>query len=354
MRRFTLTVAIASLACSGRQAPLPTATTWPEADALFQHDPRWIGADGAYSIDLGGDRTLWLFGDTNLARELAAPHDAPTFIRNSVAIQTGRDPSRALIEFAWQEGADGTPRSFLAEDGAAWFWPEHGARIDDKLVVFWERVQTPSGQTSGFVGDGWRAVVIDDPDDAPIAWTPRDATKPSNDFGVTLGGAVAIVDQEVYVYGTRGDAHDVLLARFARASVHDGDLSDPEWWSGDAGWVRGAGANPVVIAGTNAPEFSVHHDSIVNQWVMVMSEGYGATTLALRVADDPEGPWTDPRSFLRPPESFDDDAFVYAGKAHPELTGADLVVTYVPSSFVDRPALADTLYHPHFVRLTWP
>ena len=29
--------------------------------------PRWLGGDGAYSIDLGGDRTLWLFGDSFIA-----------------------------------------------------------------------------------------------------------------------------------------------------------------------------------------------------------------------------------------------------------------------------------------------
>ncbi|MFI5301757.1 MAG: DUF4185 domain-containing protein [Polyangiales bacterium] len=354
MRRSLSIAWLLCLGCSGRAAPLPTATTWPEADALFRSDPRWMGADGAYSIDLGGDRTLWLFGDTNLARELADPHHSTAFIRNSVAIQTGRDPSHALIEFAWQQDTDGAPHSFLAEDGGDWFWPEHGVRLDDKLLIFWQRVQTPTGDPTGFAGAGWRAIVVDDPDDSPLVWSMHDATSPANDLGITLGGAVAIVGTNVYVYGSRGVTHDVLLARFDRHAAHDGDLSDPEWWSGDAGWVRGANANPVVIAGTNAPEFSVHHDPIVNQWVMVMSEGYGATTLALRVADNPEGPWTDPRSFLRPPESFDDDAFGYAGKAHPELTGADLVVTYVPSRFVDRPDAADTLYHPHFVRLTWP
>jgi hypothetical protein len=39
------------------------------------------------------------------------------------------------------------------------------------------------------------------------------------------------------------------------------------------------------------------------------------------------GPWTPLRKIYRPPESDGTDPFVYAGKAHPELKGADLIMT---------------------------
>lgn len=39
----------------------PTASGWPEADLLFHKDAHWVGADDAYSVDLGGGRVLWLF-----------------------------------------------------------------------------------------------------------------------------------------------------------------------------------------------------------------------------------------------------------------------------------------------------
>ena len=31
-----------------------TGPPWPEADTLFHSDPRWLGADGAFSVNLGG------------------------------------------------------------------------------------------------------------------------------------------------------------------------------------------------------------------------------------------------------------------------------------------------------------
>ena len=48
-------------------------------------------------------------------------------------------------------------------------------------------------------------------------------------------------------------------------------------------------------------------------------------------------------------------AFVYAGKAHPELTGAPLVATYASNAFDFATVVADmSLYYPRFVRLSFP
>jgi hypothetical protein len=90
--------ALAAVACSG-SAPAVTASSWLEADALFFADPRWLGADAAYTVDLGAERTLWLFGDTFLATTPGGTRSDAFFLRNSAAIQTGRDPSHALMAF---------------------------------------------------------------------------------------------------------------------------------------------------------------------------------------------------------------------------------------------------------------
>jgi hypothetical protein len=47
--------------CAGSEVQ---GKTDPEWDALFERESGWIGADGNYSIPLGGDTTLWLFSDT--------------------------------------------------------------------------------------------------------------------------------------------------------------------------------------------------------------------------------------------------------------------------------------------------
>ena len=67
----------------------------------------------------------------------------------------------------------------------------------------------------------------------------------------------------------------------------------------------------------------------------------------------PEGPWSTPKVVFTPPESARSDAFVYAAKGHPELVGADLVVTHASNSFEFSKLVADTsIYFPRFVKLT--
>ena len=146
----------------------------------------------------------------------------------------------------------------------------------------------------------------------------------------------------LYVYATGGATHSVYLARFATDAARAGDLTSPEWWTDD-GWRIRPEDGPDRLVFVGSPELSVHFEPILGQYLMVYTQGFGPSTLSLRVADRPEGPWSSPRDILRPPESFDDSAQVYAGKAHPALSGAELWATYVPGD----------LYYPRFVRMAF-
>ena len=74
---------------------------WPEANLLFKKDARWLGGDGASSVDLGNERVLWLFGDSFIGRGESRNRDDAFIVRNSIALQQGYDPSSATIDFSW-------------------------------------------------------------------------------------------------------------------------------------------------------------------------------------------------------------------------------------------------------------
>lgn len=354
--------ALTLLTACADPAPPGHGEAWPEANALFHRDARMIGADGAYTIDLGGppgaERILWLYGDTFVARNHDDPHDGSAFLRNTVSIQTGRDPETATMRFYWRHhSADPNDLgSFLPEPTAeTWLWPGAGIRLDDTLVIFCGRLfnDGPPSPTS-FADEGWDARIVRNPDDEPDAWILEQATLPP-DGGVgdeALGEAVIVDDSptgdptKVLVYGTRGDAHAITLTRFDRAAMVAGDLSEPERMG--------------ELFSPGAPESSVLHDTSRgrDRWVWIASGGYGSTNIVWRVAPHPEGPWSDPTDLWRPPESFYEGAFTYAGKAHPELATGDgayagsIAVTYVPSGFDDFPeALNGIYYFPLFARV---
>lgn len=353
-RAITGILAVATCAACTDPAPAAHGVAWPEANALFHRDARFIGADGAYSVDLGGERVLWLFGDTLVARDHERPHRGAAFLRNSVALQTGRDPLSAYVRHYWRT-EDGEPRSFFPEPSdASWLWPAHGARVGDTLVLFFELLHN-EGEPGpwSFAGDGWTAAVVTNPDDPPSTWAVTPATLPADGPSTSgaLGEACVVDGEHLYTYGTSGDRHAVTLARFAVTAAAAGDLSTPEAYCGGGRWA--VDCTPATLFSPGAPEFSVHFDPTLERWLWVASGGFGAAPIVWRAAPRLEGPWSDPTVVFRPPEASRDGAFVYAAKAHPELDGGGgLVVTYVPSAFDDAPASLDGLYYfPFFARV---
>lgn len=325
------------------------ASAWPEADLLFHRDPRWLGADAAFSIDLGHERVLWLFGDTFVATSERHVRRESRMVRNSIALQRGRDPSAAEIEFFWKSG----PASWFPERGEQWFWPQHGVRVPGgPLILFFSRVHSTPGEGLGFAADGWTAVAIDRPDESPAAWEPRALEPMPLPAGILAAQGMFIEGDFAYGLAIRepGD-HAGFALRISLAALREDDLSRCELW--DGAWTRASErVKPVAVLADAAPESSLSFSAKLREYVHVRSAGFGATTLVLETAGRIAGPWSEPVIVYRPPESNREGAFVYAGKAHAELTGADFVATYACNSFDFAKLVDDTsLYYPRFVRI---
>ena len=161
------------------------------------------------------------------------------------------------------------------------------------------------------------------------------------------GAAVVAEGAHVYAFGVRepGD-HAVWVMRWHREDFVAGRLEEPEYFGGDA-W---AAVSPVAVFGAGATEMSVGRHAALDAWTQVQSHGFGVGAIALRFADELGGPWTEPREAFRPPEAAREGVFCYAGKAHPQLAGADVVATYACNLTDAAKLFADeTIYYPRFV-----
>jgi hypothetical protein len=362
------------------------ASAWPEV-TLFHRHGAWVGADSAYSIDLGKRRVLWLFADTFIdpAADGLRDNGPNFFLRNSVGIQTGPDEqsaydmTRAQMTFTWGPLENGVPTSFFrdampndATTGTPqWVWPLHGARLPSgALVIFRMRMAHVPGPL-GFALRAWDVVRVDDPDLEPAAWQPRVTAGPVTSYGVLLGSSVMIDGEHLYVYGVKAEAdehakaHAIVLARFsldALAENMERTLADPEWYFGDAGFLRqsesSAHAHPALLVQQGQVELSVHRDAVRERYVWFQMQGVFAgeasTQIGVRYAQRPEGPWSELELFHRPEEASRKDAknlVAYAAKAHPEqrAQGADVVLTYVVNDLTRAPD--DGLYYPKPVRV---
>lgn len=330
------------------------ATGWPEADALFRTDPLWLGSDAAFSVDLGRGRVLWLFGDTFLARRAGETRREAAFVRNSVGIETGYDPAKATIRFYGGRGADGGAASFFPEDGGEWFWPMQGVRLGPRLLLFAMRETRYTEPGSlGFRAVGWNAFLIENPDEEPARWRMRRVEGPEPRGQLMVGMAVVREAGFVYAFAEEDRTHDAYLLRWSERAARAGALKRPQWWCGETRrWCGNAGLRRRVMEDAGS-EFSVQRDRR-GGWLEVASRGFGATTLGMRRAERLEGPWSKEEEVFTPPESRAAGAFVYAGKGHPELEGADVVATYAANGTDERVATDMSLYFPRFVRIELP
>ncbi|MBT8083285.1 MAG: DUF4185 domain-containing protein [Gammaproteobacteria bacterium] len=333
------------------------SSVWTEADRLFHHDPHWAGADGAFSVDLGGDRTLWLFGDTWIDPTGQRTRKNGQMIRNSLAIQTGTDPSNATIEYFWTTADDNQPDAFFTRLDDRWYWPGHGLRVGEHLVLFFNRLRD-STHGLGSASDGWNAVMIMNPDDEPSNWRMNWLQVPSNTLGIIVGFAGVLQwGEHVYAFGSQDPvkSHPIFAARWKVEEFQRGNLMAPEWWSGlDVGWVADASmAARWPLFENGQSELTIHRDEIAQQFLVVHTRGFGKADVMMRAATELTGPWSEARLLFRPPEYHDPNIMIYAAKSHPQLSGGDLVLTYATNSFDFSEHVSNPLsYYPHFVRLT--
>ena len=343
MRALLLCLGLVLLTGLALPAPQLALEPWPEADALFHQDPRWKGGDDAYSVDLGRGRVLWLFGDSFVGNGTRAQ---ATMVRNSVAIQSGYDPSHATIQFSWAAG----PSSFFAETPGYWYWPGDGTLLEDHtLLVFLMKIRAVPGGVFGFEACGWDAAAVSNPGDDPSRWKIHRLNCPPNPFGVVVGsGAVLCRDGYLYAFGSRQT--DAVLMRWPMATAERGDLSQPEQWT-TSGWSSDPKKPPAAVLSDSQTEFSVHYQASLQRFVEIQTVGFGAADVAMRTSAQLTGPWSGPEKLFHPPESDDKRLLIYAGKAHPEQQGADWVLTYVANSFkVEHLFEDDRIYFPRFLR----
>jgi len=338
----------------GEPSPAIVAEPWPAADQMFRKDDRWLGGDGGSSIDLGDGRVLWLFGDSFIAASNRHLRSESVFIRNSVAIQSGYDPLSAGIRFYWKV-KNNTPQSFFPGKGTLWFWPGQGVVTNGFLLIFLLEIE-PSDNDLGFDFAGWKAVRIfnykDEPEEWNLCWTEI-AKNPQR--MITGSGGLVMADDYLYAFSSdESKTHDVYLARWPIKEVARGDLRNPRWWIGRPGGWCGQDKlrdKPAKVFTKGQTEFTVNYEPHLGGFVQIQSTGFGSADIAFRTARRLVGPWSPLRRLYRPKEYGTRDIFIYAGKAHPEQSGSDMIITYVVSHLDSYRVLNDrSLYYPRFLK----
>lgn len=328
------------------------AQRWEEAEKIFRSDPNWLGGDGATSVDLGHGRVLWLFGDSFIDPSGSGVRRTSDLVRNSIAIQTGYDPTRAVIKFAWKMKGS-KPAAFFECKSDHWFWPASGIMVCKRLLVFLMEIKT-AGNALGFEACGWKAVLIDNSQQTPDHWTLTYLKSPQKD-GIVVGSGNPLMENGfLKAFATDAKDRAVYLLRWPEPSARAGTLTRPQWWAGDAaGWVesQAIGVNPRSIIAEGQMEFTVEYVPQLKRYLQVQTLSIANPCMAMSFVPALTGSWSAHECFFTPAEDGLPGLLIYAGKSHPMLRGADMVFTYVVNTTKEESLLQDmSIYFPMMLK----
>lgn len=374
-RPAIIITALVSVACTpqGRLVqPLNAPCLAESWSSGFTRTSGWTGADGAATIPLPGNRTLWLFGDTWIGPVIDGRHaEGSAMVNNTIAISPAgpTPPAHDDVHFLWGT-ASGKPAAWAVPTQAGeWFWPASGGLIvpglrGDRLLLFMARISRIDNSDSiwNFQGRGSTLLSIANPTDDPAAWKVEQYTLNTLGPGrrVITWGVAALRDPreapgDLFVYGV--DSASNLNKLLVLSKTPAGTVQDFATWRfrTASGW-SAQEADATGVVENVSSEVSIHRLKIggCDTWVMVYSEPPLGAGILVRTSASATGPWSNPiQVFTCPEPAIDPKLMVYSAKAHPELSApGEILISYSVNStdFWDVAAHADK-YRPRFVRI---
>src|SRR5208283_1227458 len=101
---------------------------------VFPDKDGWYGGDGAYSISLDQERTLWLFGDTFVAHEEGIKDrvDMDVVLGTTLAISTCSANNKFKIQYYLKKKNEKFVSSFGENE---WLWPQDPFMVNNVLYI---------------------------------------------------------------------------------------------------------------------------------------------------------------------------------------------------------------------------
>ena len=347
---------------------------------LFKRTSGWLGGDGIYSIPQSGidtdttkGETTILFSDSMFGEiKNGKLQPGATLINNSVGILNGSEPNPENIKFYSDKYPNGSPKSIFVPSSPAtnpgeYFWLGDGFvnhELNDNTYIFGYRM-TNSGGNFGFATAGTTFIILPKGSKPPYK-NQRQLDNPffiynSQEVESTIFGS-AIFDNSkkagvnngdgyVYVYGIRGFAKNVVVARVLPVDFEN--FSKWKFWNGSI-WQSNI-YNVANITNHVSNELSVSKLPD-GRYVMFFQVDGISSKIGARIGKSPVGPFGPILNVYDCQNSLENVSgiFAYNAKAHPALSKPnEMLVSYNVNSFDFLYVITNNpnLYRPRFIKI---
>jgi len=314
----------------------------------------WYGGDGAYSIKLDGERTLWLFGDTFVARQEGRKDRVymDVILGTTLAVSTCSANNEFKIQYYLKKKNEKFVSSFGEDE---WLWPQDPFIVNNVLYIPLIAVTATNkkGELFNFKITGLKLARIKDYSAAdPNKWNMDyiDLTPAIPPEIAAFATTSVVLDDYVCFYPFYSYSKDAvkifgnILARIPVSKL-DNPVGAIEYFTKEGTWQNSLNpARVKVVLDAGVSELSVRYHAADKIWVAVyLNTQNKGDRFLYQMADKPEGPWSKPKVLGWPipevdPQSspYDKNSFCYAGKEHIEFVrNRNLIVTYVCNSAED-------------------
>lgn len=376
------------LSCNGGTQPTSPPPAPAAASGYFPYEQGWLGGDGAYSVPLGGGRSLWIFGDTFVGPANATSRTQSTgFVHNSVAVSTCSGQT-CTFQYYWAGMNTSTPGPMFSPPNSDWFWPMDGFVYNGTLyLALMQMHATGSGGAFGFAYSGAQLASISNYTAPPGSWSVT--YQNLNTGGSAVPGASIVVAQgpngnpdpsnpqgASYAYfftvvpSNNSSTPYMALLRLPVSQLNSAARPGNTSWeylksnSTWSAWLDTDTALPsdnAVVINPGATEMTVRYHSSTNQWIAVNPVGLD-NQAHYSLSSSMTGSWGQSRNLYSYPEmqmtnpNYTANVFCYAAKEHVELeTAGQLFFTYACNSTQPSDITKNmNLYHPVVVMQPLP
>ncbi len=352
---------------------------------MFLRRHGWFGGDGIFATTANGvekegaakeSETIIWFSDTMFGDIVNdSLQSGYGMINNSVAYLQGGKPDIASIRFYWDQTPEGKPKSvFIPQTTATkekeYYWLGDGFTNQEKnndIYIFGYRISNiPGVAVFGFREEGNTLITIPANEKPPyknmhqldIPFFQNQPVDAVGSFGAgilvnTAKAGAPEPDGYMYIYGVRGKAKEVMVARVKPADIET--FSEWRFWNG-TDWTADVN-NIKPIADRASNELSVTPLADGRYLMVFQKDGLGKF-VGMRLGASPAGPFGPIIDVYDVSEDLKEskNLFPYNAKAHPVLSEpGELLISYNINSFdFDKDIkLFPNLYRPRFIRMKY-
>ena len=352
----------------------------PDWSAMFKRTHGWYGGDGIFAIPLDGKenddvdfktKNLILFSDSMVGGEIenGKRTDSGKMVHNSVAVFEGSIPDSNMITFYTATGKDGEPETVFIPNTPSsttddYYWLGDGfvntAKNNTIYLFAYKMRNLNAADDWSFVNT--KTVLIALPYyskppykdqvqlETPLRFPDTSGTFGAGIFVNTRAAQVPNADGFIYVYGLRGKAKNLVVARVFPDDIEN--FGKWTFWNGN-NWTTDMSQCINLTSGVS-DELSVSPLPDGRYALICMQDGMSGN-IGMRIGASPVGPFGPFKTLYTCKEGKDNKNYItYNAKAHPSLSKkGELLISYNVNAFSFKEEIDKNpnLYRPRFIKL---